>query len=128
MLVVALAASGGATALADMSAASKAVWDRHVQAATAGDLDAVMEDFTEASVIITAAGPIKGKAAIRAFFEDFFAAVPEDAGAFVVNREIVHDRVIVYNFSGAGRTFHDTAIVEDGKIAILSTVDYPATE
>jgi len=37
----------------DLSATSKAVWDGHLQKVMAKNLDAVMADFTDASVIVT---------------------------------------------------------------------------
>ena len=40
--------------------------------------------------------------------------------------EIVHDDVVVFNFTIAdlGQTFHDTAVIRDGRIAVLSTMSY----
>jgi hypothetical protein len=105
--------------------ATRAVWTRHVEAATAGDLDAVMADFTEQSAIITPEGVIAGTAAIRAFFEDFLAGLsPEDPAE--VNAQIAHDEVMVFNFTIGETTFHDTAVIRDDRILVLSTVGYPA--
>jgi len=119
-----------ATAAADdRSEATQAVWSRHVAAAMARDVDAVMEDFTEDSVIVTTRGVLVGKDAIRGFVEKFLADFsPEVTKTIVVNAETAHENFIVSNFTiGAWRrTVHDTAVIEDGKIAILATVDYPA--
>lgn len=116
-------------ALADMAAESAAVWKRHVERAIAGDLDAVLDDFGEDSVIITADGVIAGKAAIREFFEAFLAGFDQAAiDSIVVNQETIHDNVVVSNFTvGAiGMTFHDTAVIRDDRIRVLATVGYPA--
>lgn len=113
-------------AAADRAAESKAIWDRHVQAAVTGDVDAVMEDFTEDSVIVTTGGVIRGKAAIRDFFEAFLGSSSEASTGPVVNHEVIHDDIVVFNFSEGGRTFHDTAVIADGKIRVISTVDYSA--
>jgi hypothetical protein len=125
-LALSLGAAGPISfATGDRTAETKSVWDRHVQAAVSGNLDAVMEDFAEESVIVTPDGVIKGKAAIRDFFEAFLGGAKAGAGP-VINHEIIHDDIVVFNFSEGGRTFHDTAVIADGKIKVISTVDYPA--
>lgn len=118
-----------APALADMTAETTAVWNRHVERAVAGDLDAVMEDFGEDSVIITTDGVIAGEDAIRKFFADFLAGYDQAAiESTVVNAEAIHDDVVVFNFTvgAAGLTFHDTAVIRDDRIKVLTTVGYPA--
>jgi hypothetical protein len=124
--ILAAAALSTGAAVADTEA-TRAVWARHVAAATSGDVDAVMADFTEQSAIITPEGVIGGTAAIRAFFEDLLGGLtPEEVEAAVVNAEIAHGDVIVYNFTLGDRTFHDTAVIADDRISVLSTVAYPA--
>ena len=110
-------------ALAETDA--RAVWQRHVQAASSGDIEAVMQDFDESSAIITPEGVHSGTAAIRGFFEEFLGGL--DPAEVVVNAELVHDDVVVFNFTvgDPGLTFHDTALIRDGRIAVLSTVSYP---
>ena len=111
------------------AAASRAVWERHVQAAVAGDLDAVMADFTEESAIITTDDVISGMADIRRFFEELLGSLEPGALATTVpNAEIIHGNVLVANFTigAVGRTFHDTAVIRDDHFAVLTTVNYPA--
>ena len=55
------------------------MWKRHVQNATARDIDAVLKDFTDESVIVTSDRVIEGKAAIGAFFEEFLAGITPEA-------------------------------------------------
>jgi ketosteroid isomerase-like protein len=122
------AALSGSTALAD-EAASSAVWERHVQAATAGDIDAVMADFTEESAIITTDGVITGMADIRRFFEDLLGGLePGALETTVSNAELTHGNVLVANFTigAVGRTFHDSAVIRDDRFLVLTTVNYPA--
>lgn len=130
LIVAVLTAAPHPTAFAgDTAEVTKAVWAQHVARATAGDIDAVMEDFSDDSVMVTPRGSLEGKTAIRGFFEEFLAGfTPEIAESTVVNSETVHGKVVVFNFTigAAGRTFHDTALIEDGKIKVLATVDYPA--
>jgi ketosteroid isomerase-like protein len=113
----------------DKSKATTAVWNRHVANATAKNIDAVLEDFTDESVIVTSDSVIEGKAAIRAFFEEFLAGItPEAIKSMFVNAETAHGKVMVFNFTigVAKRTFQDTALIEDGKIKVLATVNYAA--
>ena len=50
--------------------ATQAVIDRHMDALLAGDVDRIMEDYTDESVfIINLGGVFTGKEAIRPFFE-----------------------------------------------------------
>ena len=98
-LAGAAALSAGSTVLAD-EAASRAVWERHVQAATAGDIDAVMADFTEESALITPDGVISGTADIRRFFEDLLGGVePGALETTVSNAELTHGNILVANFT-----------------------------
>jgi uncharacterized protein (TIGR02246 family) len=128
-MVAALIVVAVAPATAGNPADTAAVWQRHVERATARDLDAVMEDFAEDSVIITPEGVIAGEAAIRAFFADFLAGFDQAAiESTVVNAQTIHDDVVVFNFTvgTAGMTFHDTAVIRDDRIRVLATVGYPA--
>jgi ketosteroid isomerase-like protein len=127
-LTGAAALSAGSAPLAD-EAASRAVWERHVQAATAGDIDAVMADFTEESAIITTDGVIIGTADIRRFFEDLLGGLePGALETTVSNAELTHGNVLVANFTigAVGRTFQDTAVIRDDRFLVLTTVNYPA--
>lgn len=127
-LTAAAVACLGSAAFAD-TAASRAVWERHVLAATAGDLDAVMADFTEESAIITTDGVITGTAEIRGFFEQLLDGLePGALETTVSNAEITHGDVLVANFTidAVGRTFHDTAVIRDDRFLVLTTVNYPA--
>ncbi len=111
------------------SAETEAVWSHHVERAAAGDLDGIMKDFGDDSVIITPAGVLAGKPAIRGFFQDFLAHLDEAAmKSLVVNSETFHDDVVVSNFTigSTHQTFQDTAIVTNDRIRVLSTVAYPA--
>jgi len=72
---------------------------------------------------------VEGKTAIRGFFADFLAALDKAAmDSTVVNAQSIHDDVVVSNFTigSLHRTFQDTAVIRDGEIKVLTTVDYPA--
>ncbi len=53
------------------------VFTHHAQALGAEDLDAVMMDYADASYLISPSGVLRGKDAIRGFFDGLFKAVPQ---------------------------------------------------
>ena len=67
ILFASAASAASAPSADDMSAASKAVWDGHLQKAMSKDLDAVMTDFTDQSAIVTPDKVYVGTAEIRGF-------------------------------------------------------------
>ncbi len=106
------------------------VWRRHVQAAMAGDVDAVLSDFTEGSAMVTPDGIFAGLAAIRSYLEGLLGKLDEEAHrSTVFLAEMIHGETLVANFTirKINRTFYDTALIRDGKFVVLSTVNYPAT-
>jgi hypothetical protein len=113
----------------DTSAASKAVWDGHLQKAMSQDLDAVMTDFTEQSAILTPDKIYVGLAEVRGFLGNVVAGLtPEVVTTIVMHSESAHDAVVFTKLTigAAGRTFIYTAVVEDGKIRTITEADYPA--
>ena len=51
-----------------MARTPQEVFDHHVQALGAGDLDEIVVDYSDDAILITPAGPIRGKDGIRAAF------------------------------------------------------------
>ena len=50
----------------------------HLQAILHTDVDAIMRDYTEASVLVTPNGQLAGLTAIRGFFSQFLASSPPE--------------------------------------------------
>jgi ketosteroid isomerase-like protein len=50
----------------------------HLQAILQTDVDAIMSDYTEESVLVTPQGQLVGLAAIRGFFTQFIASSPPE--------------------------------------------------
>lgn len=50
----------------------------HLQAILQTDVDAIMRDYTEASVLVTPNGQLAGLDAIRGFFSQFIASSPPE--------------------------------------------------
>ena len=51
---------------------------QHLQAILQTDVDMIMRDYTEASVLVTPKGQLAGLAAIRSFFAQFIASSPPE--------------------------------------------------
>lgn len=52
------------------------VLTHHLIAFGNNDLEEILRDYTEESEVLTPEGPIKGLAAIRQFFADYFVTIP----------------------------------------------------
>jgi len=99
----------------DSSDETEAVVERHMAALEAGDIDTVMEDYTDESVfIINLGGVFTGKEAIRPFFE----AAGQPAGFTRTAAHAAGDTFYV-TWTADGIAFGtDTLVVRDGKIAV----------
>lgn len=100
------------------------VLEHHLHALGSGDLDAVLDDYTEESLLMTPDGALKGRAAIRAAFEGFLAG-PFKPGTyqFFADARTIEGEVaqIVWHANCADLDIvHgvDTFVVRDGKIAV----------
>jgi len=103
----------------DKTAQTEATLNHHIQAAVAGDLDGILSDYTEDSVIYSQSGPARGLAGIREFFGEFLKnkppGFPEDVEML---RQDVEGEVayIVWKCGDALPLATDTLLVRDGKI------------
>jgi hypothetical protein len=125
-LLLAVATPAGA---ADNSAASKAVWDGHLQKVLSKNLDAVMTDFTDQSTIITPEKTYVGAAEVRGFIGKFIDGLtPEAVKSMVMQAEVPRDDIVFSKFTvaAAKRTFIYTAEIRNGKIITVTTVNYDA--
>jgi hypothetical protein len=97
---------------------TQAVLQNHLRAARVG-VDAVMQDFTDESVLITDRATYRGLSAIRRFFSALFAELP--SGFFdemKVNRQEIIGEVayILWERKPIISQATDTFVVRDGKI------------
>ena len=110
-----------ATAIREVTRQStEAVLQNHLRAAKI-DVDAVMQDYTERSVLITADATYRGRAEIRGFFAALFGALP--AGFFdeikMIRQEIVGEvAYIVWERQPQIARATDTFVVRNGKILV----------
>ncbi len=96
----------------------------HLQAFGEGDVEAIMEDYTDESVIITPDGPLNGSDEIRPLFEHFFDNVlPPDSTSFDMQQQVIHGEVAYILWSAASDSHDvplgtDTFVIRDGKILV----------
>ena len=124
-----LAVSSGPAMATGDSAASKAVWDGHLQKVMSGDLDAVMTDFTDESTILTPDKIYIGAGEIRGYIGKFIAGLtPEAKKTLTMQTETPCGDIVFTKFTvgAAKRTFVYTAEVKSGKIVTITTANYPS--
>lgn len=103
-------------------ATTQEVFDHHVQGFVARDVPMILEDFTDASLVIANGQVFEGLGEIEGIFNEIFAQLP--AGCqFSLTDCIVRDRFvyIVWNAESDTHIYDfatDTFVIEDGKITI----------
>lgn len=102
-------------------AVTQQVLDHHLVTFKSNDLEGVMADYTEASVLITPDATYKGLAEIRKNFEGAFAALPKDGTTMTVTKTVVLKDVAYIVWTATTPTLNfkyatDTFIIVDGKI------------
>jgi ketosteroid isomerase-like protein len=103
---------------------TRQVLDHHLQALGSGQVDEILDDYTEGSVLILPDATVKGRAGIRAAFEGFVAGLFKPGTyEFALDTIRVEDEVgyIIWHAKCASADVlfaTDTFIVKDGKIVI----------
>lgn len=102
-----------------MSTATHAVVDHHLRAFYEG-IDALMDDYTDDSILITHEATYKGLAEIRSFFTNLIADLPEKGfdQAEKIHREEIEGEVafLVWEAKPWYEFCTDTLVVRDRKI------------
>jgi ketosteroid isomerase-like protein len=94
----------------------------HLQAFGAGDVEAIMADYTEDAVLISPDGTLRGHAQIRALFEQMFATMfPPDSTALNLVKQVVEGDIAYILWSARSAHYQapwgtDTFVMRDGKI------------
>lgn len=101
---------------------TKAVLDHHLAAFGAGDLEAVLDDYTDESVVIFPDRTVRGLEGLRGLFEELFSGLfapgtyEFSLDAVTVEGDVAY---MVWHASCAGAEIpfaSDTYVVRDGKI------------
>ena len=108
-------------------ATTQEVWDHHATGFVARDVPMVMEDFTDASVLVANGDVSRGRTEIARFFEGLFVELPKDCPFNLMNCLVLDKHVyitwtaesdsVVYEFAT------DTFAIEAGKIT-LQTIGF----
>ena len=106
---------------ADTTKQTEATLTHHLQAVTEGDMDAILSDYVEESILYTPDGALRGLNQIRGFFSETLENAPP---GFMENFEMVRQDVegelayIVWKSGSAVPLGTDTFIVRKGKIVM----------
>ena len=109
-----------------MTRTPEEIFQHHVQALGAGDLDEIVADYSDDAVFITPAGVLRGKDGIREAFTKLLADVPN--AAWELPTMIYEGDVLFLEWTATAATTKvedgiDTFIFSDGLIR-LQTVRY----
>jgi len=109
-----------------MARSPQEVFQHHAEALGAGDLDGIVDDYTEDAVFITSAGVKRGKAGVREGFIQLLADVPN--ADWAVPTQIYDGDVLFIEWTATSAATKvedgiDTFIFRDGMIRV-QTVRY----
>ena len=104
-----------------MARSPQEVFQHHAEALGAGDLDAIVEDYTDDAVFITPAGVKRGKDGIREAFIQLLSDVPN--AEWDLKTEIYDDDVLFLEWAATSAATKvedgiDTFIFRDGMIRV----------
>ncbi len=105
----------------EMSETEK-VLKHHLDAFSAGDVDAILSDYTEGSFIITPDGTLKGLVAIRGLFTGLLKDFPPGS-TFTMKKQVIEGEYAFIFWSGESVAMSipfgtDTFRIVDGKIVV----------
>ena len=110
-----------------MASSTQEVLDHHLAAFGGGDLDGILEDYDENSVIITPDGTHRTRDEMATYFSTLFEDFGNPGMSFTMNHVAVDGDVafIAWNAETADNVYElgtDTLVVRDGKIATQTYV------
>ncbi len=109
-----------------MSAKTKAVIDHHLEAFGDGNIDELMLDYTESSILITPERTLSNLNEITALFSKFITDVVPPGCDFELSKKIINDDIAYLIWSAESENYRipfgtDTFVIKDDKI-ITQTV------
>ncbi|HEU5256532.1 MAG TPA: nuclear transport factor 2 family protein [Vicinamibacterales bacterium] len=103
---------------------TRQVFEHHLGAFAAGDLDGILSDYTDDAIVIGPDGALQGKQSIRGFFEAVLASLFKP-GTYQLTMDTLHvlDDVVYIvwhaHCASANIAFAaDTFLIRGGKIAV----------
>ena len=109
--------------------ATPAVLNHHLESIIAVDVDALMADYDENSILITPDVTARGTGEIRGFFNEFTKALTPDFLAAFDMKKVEVDGDIAYIAWSVGDAVplgSDTLVVTNGKIRVQTVAIYMA--
>ncbi|MHC3438878.1 nuclear transport factor 2 family protein [Natrialbaceae archaeon A-gly3] len=73
------------------SSATESVLEHHLEAFTGQDLEAIMADYTEESVVVTNMGTFRGLEEIEGLFADLFEEFSQEGSSITLDEQTVED-------------------------------------
>ena len=101
----------------------------HLKALAAQDIEAIVSDYTDESVLITPDTTIRGTSELRDFFTAGLKAMPGFGDAVALSRQEIEGDIayIVWTAPGFMTFGTDTFLVRDGKIAVQTFAGQPVS-
>jgi hypothetical protein len=104
-----------------ISMTTQDILQHHMESIGAGNVDQILNDYTEESVILTAEGAIKGREKIRELFENFTTHMLPPGSDFELIQQLVDGDVayVVWKAESEKFKFHigtDTLFMKNDKI------------
>lgn len=108
-----------------MSHSIQDVLNHHMTCVSRSDVDGIMEDYTDSSILFSPDGPLQGMAAIRQFFVTLTTEMMPAGTNFVsVRHDAVGDTVfLLWHAESNTMKFHlgaETLVIREGKIVTHS--------
>ena len=99
------------------------VLKHHLDAFGAQDLEGVLSDYTDESILITPDGTIRGREGLKALFEGMMAEFGQPGSSFEMAKTVIDGELayILWSAETANNVYElgtDTFFVRDGKIAV----------
>jgi hypothetical protein len=94
---------------------------RHLNAFGENDIEAILDDFTNESVLITPEASYTGLEEIRGFFAGLIAHFPKQKSSFQIEKTVIKDELVYITWHGKTPSLEvlfatDTFIIKNGKI------------
>ena len=104
-----------------MAASTQEVLEHHLQAFGAGDLDGILDDYTEKSIIITPDGVRRNREEMSEFFSMLFAEFAKPGMSFSMDQQVADGDIAYIRWTAetADNVYElgtDTFLIRDGKI------------
>jgi pimeloyl-ACP methyl ester carboxylesterase/ketosteroid isomerase-like protein len=111
-----------------MNTITEQILMHHLIAFGENNLDEILKDYTEQSVIMTPNGAIKGLIAVRKFFKDFFEVIPSGS-SFTMRQKTIEGNVAYIAWASESGSNEipmgtDTFVFDGDKIQYHTVADY----